>query len=89
MAERKPNIKFVDISDDMQNDAVDIATKAIEAHVREADIALQIKREFDKKHNPTWQCVVGREFGACVVQESKHFIHFYLGQLSILLWKTG
>lgn len=89
MAERRPNIKYADIPDDMQNDAVEVATKAIEAHVMEKDIALQIKREFDKKHNPTWQCVVGRNFGALVVHEAKHFIYFYLGQLAILLWKTG
>ena len=89
MAERKPNIKYADISDDMQNDAVEIATKAIEAHVMERDIALQIKREFDKKYNPTWQCIVGRNFGADVVHESKHFIYFYLGQQAILLFKSG
>ena len=89
MAERKPNIKLSDISDDMQNDAVEVATKAIECHVMEKDVALQIKREFDKKHNPTWQCIVGRHFGAEVAHESKHFIYFYLGQLAVLLWKTG
>jgi dynein light chain LC8-type len=85
MAERKPNIKQADISEDMQNDAVEVATKAIDANVIEKDIALQIKREFDKKHNPTWHCVVGRNFGALVVHESKHYIYFYLG---LLLWKA-
>lgn len=89
MAERKPNIKLSDISDDMRNSAVEIAIKAIEAHVTEKDIALQIKREFDKKHSPTWQCIVGRQFGAEVQHETKHFIYFYLGQLAILLWKAG
>jgi dynein light chain LC8-type len=89
MAERKPNIKSADISEEMQNDAVEIATKAIEANVMEKEIALHIKREFDKKHNPTWQCIVGRAFGADVVHESKHFVYFYLGQVAILLWKAG
>eukprot|EP00331_Platyophrya_macrostoma_P009622 CAMPEP_0176414572 /NCGR_PEP_ID=MMETSP0127-20121128/5330_1 /TAXON_ID=938130 /ORGANISM="Platyophrya macrostoma, Strain WH" /LENGTH=54 /DNA_ID=CAMNT_0017794481 /DNA_START=126 /DNA_END=287 /DNA_ORIENTATION=- len=54
MAERKPNIKFADISEEMQNDAVDFATKAIQEHQMEKDIAAQIKREFDKKYSPTW-----------------------------------
>lgn len=89
MAERKPNIKQSDISDEMQNDAVEVATKAIEQCVMEKEIAAAIKREFDKKHAPTWQCVVGRHFGADCVHESKHFIYFYMGQLAILLWKTG
>jgi dynein light chain LC8-type len=89
MAERKPNIKFADISDDMQNDAVEVATKAIQEHQTEKDIAAQIKKEFDKKYSPTWQCIVGRHFGADVVHESKHFVYFYLGQLAVLLWKAG
>ncbi len=29
----------------------------------EKDIAAYIKKEFDGKHNPTWHCVVGRNFG--------------------------
>ena len=30
----------------------------------EKDIAAYIKKEFDKKYNPTWHCIVGRNFGA-------------------------
>ena len=26
--------------------------------------AAYIKKEFDKKYNPTWHCVVGRNFGS-------------------------
>ena len=29
----------------------------------EKDIAQFIKKEFDKKHSPTWHCIVGRNFG--------------------------
>lgn len=89
MAERKPNIKSADISEDMHNDAVEISTKAIENCVTEKDIAAVIKREFDKKHAPTWQCIVGRNFAADVTHEQKHFMYFYLGQVAILLWKAG
>ena len=93
MAERKPNIRMSDITEEMQNDAVEVAQKAMDAagasgQVEQA-IALHIKREFDKKHNPTWQCVVGRKFTADVHHEAKHFIYFYLGQLAILLWKAS
>ncbi|CAE7202529.1 KLHL4 [Symbiodinium natans] len=44
------------------------------------DIAAFIKKEFDKKYNPTWHAVVGRNFGSYVTHETKHFIYFYLGQ---------
>lgn len=98
-------------------------------------------QEFDKKYNPTWHCIVGRNFGSCasalrvlpckpqmsstgacllrraqppapcravsapaapcsrpspaafshryVTHETKHFIYFYLGQVAILLFKSG
>ncbi|KAK7502770.1 hypothetical protein BaRGS_00006020 [Batillaria attramentaria] len=48
-----------------------------------------IKKEFDKKYNPTWHCIVGRNFGSYVTHETKHFIYFYLGQVAILLFKSG
>ncbi len=33
---------------------VDIATQALEKYNIEKDIAAYIKKEFDKKYNPTW-----------------------------------
>lgn len=50
---------------------------------------LLFKQEFDKKYNPTWHCIVGRNFGSYVTHETKHFIYFYLGQVAILLFKSG
>lgn len=48
-----------------------------------------VLQEFDKKYNPTWHCIVGRNFGSYVTHETKHFIYFYLGQVAILLFKSG
>lgn len=52
-------------------------------------LSADIKKEFDKKYGPTWHCVVGRNFGSYVTHETKHFIYFYLGQVAILLFKSG
>ena len=38
--------------------------QALEKYNIEKDIAAFIKKEFDKKYNPTWHCIVGRNFGA-------------------------
>jgi dynein light chain LC8-type len=81
----------------MQQDAISVATKAIDMYNIEKDIACYIKKEFDRKHNPTWHCVVGmnvylflgRNFGSYVTHETKHFIYFYLGQIAVLLFKSG
>ena len=65
------------------------ALQALEKYNIEKDIAAFIKKEFDKKYNPTWHCIVGRNFGSYVTHETKHFIYFYLGQVAVLLFKSG
>ena len=89
MADRKAVVKNADMTEDMQQDAIDISTQALEKFNIEKDIAAFIKKEFDKKYNPTWHCIVGRNFGSYVTHETKHFIYFYLGQVAILLFKSG
>uniref|UniRef100_A0A672R7E1 Dynein light chain n=1 Tax=Sinocyclocheilus grahami TaxID=75366 RepID=A0A672R7E1_SINGR len=89
MSDRKAVIKNADMSEEMQQDSVECATQALEKYNIEKDIAAYIKKEFDKKYNPTWHCIVGRNFGSYVTHETKHFIYFYLGQVAILLFKSG
>mmetsp|Transcript_112294 Transcript_112294/g.322814 ORF Transcript_112294/g.322814 Transcript_112294/m.322814 type:complete len:91 (-) Transcript_112294:176-448(-) len=90
MAEqRKAVIKNADMSETMQQDAVDVASVALSKYNIEKDVAAYIKKEFDKKHGPTWHVIVGRNFGSYVTHETKHFIYFYLGQVAILLFKSG
>ena len=89
MADRKAVVKNADMSEDMQQDAIDIATQALEKFNIEKDIAAFIKKEFDKKYNPTWHCIVGRNFGSYVTHETKHFIYFYLGQVAVRPLRQG
>uniref|UniRef100_A0A667Y5C5 Dynein light chain n=1 Tax=Myripristis murdjan TaxID=586833 RepID=A0A667Y5C5_9TELE len=58
------------MSEEMQQDAVECATQALEKYNIEKDIAAFIKKEFDKKYNPTWHCIVGRNFGSYVTHET-------------------
>ena len=89
MASRSAVVKNADMSEEMQQDAIDCANQALEKFNIEKDIAAYIKKEFDKKYNPTWHCIVGRNFGSYVTHETRHFIYFYLGQVAILLFKSG
>ncbi|CAJ1963373.1 unnamed protein product [Sphenostylis stenocarpa] len=59
---KKVIIKSADMIPDMQKEAVDIAVAAFEKYNVEKDVAEQIKKEFDKRHGPTWHCIVGRNF---------------------------
>lgn len=115
--QRKAVIKNADMDEKMQQDAVDIASKALSEYniekVRRSspfthfcipfytsihlsltlsalqDVAAYIKKEFDRKYHPTWHVIVGRNFGSYVTHETKHFIYFYLGQVAVLLFKSG
>ncbi|CAH8486267.1 unnamed protein product [Schistosoma bovis] len=62
-SEHKAVVKNADMSDDMQQEAVDCAAQALEKYSVEKDIAAFIKKEFDRKYNSTWHCIVGRNFG--------------------------
>ena len=81
-------IKSADMPYEMQSVAIDFAFNSMRRHKVERDIACFLKKEFDRKYQPTWHCVVGRNFGSFVTHRTKHFIHFYMGQLAILLFKT-
>ncbi|THD23306.1 Dynein light chain DLC [Fasciola gigantica] len=89
MGERKAVIKNADMSNDVQEDAVQTAAYALDKYQVEKDIAAHLKKEFDRKYNPTWHCVVGKNFGSYVTHETGNFIYFYLQDRAFLLFKSG
>ncbi|NWX50948.1 DYL1 protein, partial [Steatornis caripensis] len=78
MSDRKAVIKNADMSEEMQQDAVECPTQASEERYTECDIATYIKR---MKYNPTWQHAVGRSF---VTHKASHFILVCLGPVTVL-----
>ena len=84
-------IKNADMPQEMQADAVETAIQAGQLFSAEKDIAAYIKREFDKKYNPTWHCIVGTNFGSQVTFETGRFVYFFLRQgfTAVLLFKAG
>ncbi|NWT60068.1 DYL1 protein, partial [Erythrocercus mccallii] len=89
MSDRKAVIKNFFLSEEMQQDSVECAIFFLEKYNIEKDIAAHFFKEFDKKYNPFFYCIVGRNFGSYVTLFFKHFIYFYLGQVAILLFKSG
>lgn len=71
---------------DMQQDAVRLATKALEKYQVEKDIAFYMQYKFLVKHKPFWQCVVGTNFDSYV--HYRYYIDFNLGQMRFLLFKA-
>lgn len=76
------------MSEETQPASVECAPQALEKYDREKDIAAHIRKEFDKKYKPSWHCLMGRDFSGYMTHETKHFI-FYLGQVAILLFRSG
>ncbi|XP_072023447.1 dynein light chain LC6, flagellar outer arm-like [Amphiura filiformis] len=88
--ERKPPvIKNADMDSAAQHDALAFTKDGMEKFNIEKDIASFVKKEFDRKYGPTWHCIVGKHFGSYVTHETKHFIYFYIGQMAVLLFKSG
>lgn len=49
------------VSEDMQQKAVEVTSQAFEGNNLEKDIAMVIKKEFDRLYGTTWHCVVGKK----------------------------
>lgn len=82
-------IKNADMTEDMIKTAINTAKMAMSKYAIEKEIAGYIKREFDRMYYPNWHCIVGKQFGSYVSHESKHYIYFYIGDISFLLYKFG
>jgi dynein light chain LC8-type len=89
MVDYKAVIKSADMTDDMQQDAIETVVQAIQTETVHKDIAAFLKKEFDKKYGPTWHCIVGKNYGSYVTHESQHFLYFFLDDLAILLFKSA
>ncbi|PQQ16403.1 dynein light chain 2 cytoplasmic [Prunus yedoensis var. nudiflora] len=83
MLEGKAIIVETDMLQTMQQDALVLASKALDVFdVTEAtEIGRFIKKEFDKTYGPGWQCIVGTDFGSFVTHCHGCFIYFCLGNL--------
>lgn len=41
------------------------------------------------QYHPSWHCIVGRSFGSQVTHDDTHMIHFLMGEVGFLLWRTA
>ncbi|XP_795424.1 dynein light chain 2, cytoplasmic [Strongylocentrotus purpuratus] len=87
--DKEPIIKNVDMTEDMQERALDLGMEAYEKFNTEKDRGAYIKKAFDVEFDTTWHVVVGKHFASFVTHESKCFIYFYIGPMAFLIWKSG
>ncbi|THW96009.1 hypothetical protein D6D17_07524 [Aureobasidium pullulans] len=65
-------VKSADMTEDMQQEAIEVAQEAMEKFNIEKDIAHHIKKTFDERKGATWHCIVGRNFGSFVTHGRCH-----------------
>ncbi|GFZ06611.1 dynein light chain type 1 family protein [Actinidia rufa] len=89
MLEGKAIIGETDMLQTVQQDALDLAAKALDFYdvTEPTEIARFIKKEFDRDYGGGWQCIVGTDFGSFVTHCYGSFIHFCIGSLAILLFR--
>ena len=71
-----PIVRNADMSDEMQQDAMEITRQALQRFRTESDIADFIKTQYDEKHGGEWHCIVGRNYGSSITPLDGHFIYF-------------
>ncbi len=81
-------IKVVDMPEEMQEEIVALARRALVEYEREKAMAEFLKKECDRLYGPAWQCIVGKSFGSFVTHEAKRFFYFYIQDTAFLLFKT-
>lgn len=86
---------------DMKLRAIEFVMSQEKSKTMELELAKGLKKDFDTRFHPTWQCVVGKalatllmvylgkNFGSDIGFEDKHMIYFYMGSTAILLWRAG
>ncbi|EGR29362.1 hypothetical protein IMG5_157350 [Ichthyophthirius multifiliis] len=85
----EPVVKAFDMTEEMVRDVKEVSKKAIDYCNTDKEIATFIKDDFRSRYHGTWHCVVGRNFASYVTFERSYYIYLYIGQLAILLFKTG
>mmetsp|Transcript_9397 Transcript_9397/g.18056 ORF Transcript_9397/g.18056 Transcript_9397/m.18056 type:complete len:92 (-) Transcript_9397:1337-1612(-) len=88
MADRKAVIKLTDMSDEILQDAIEVAVQAFEKATVLRDIAASIKKDFDRRYGPSWHCIVGQNFGSFVTHQAQHFVYFFIDETAVLLFRS-
>lgn len=81
-----------DMRDDMLESAIVVTKKHMNAvgdlESSGATIAQLVKEEFDEEWGMKWHCMIGTSFGCHATHESGCFVHFYVGEWAVMLFKA-
>nr|XP_046914036.1 uncharacterized protein LOC124494810 [Dermatophagoides farinae] len=82
-------IQAADMPASIQKSAMQSTIHALRTYTTEKHIAESIKQNFDQLYEPTWHCIVGRNWGSCVTHTKSNYIRMLYKDLTILLYKSS
>ncbi len=77
------------MSEEQEKDAINFAKQAFQEKDSLFHMAVYISRQFEKKHEGDWNCIVGIEEGYDLYYYSSTFIAFSLGAYEIILFREN
>ena len=77
------------MNDAMIDVAVEIAISAFRHQKFDISIAEEITKGLNLIYGPTWQCVVGSNFGSYVTFEPGQILNFFLENKVVLIFKKN
>jgi len=80
-----------DMSDEMQSNVINIVRNAIDKCLAknklDKDMAVEIKKELDKKFPHAWHIIIGKHFAVSITHTAKNLLFFTMGSYNILCFK--
>ena len=88
--ENKIKIQVIDMSPEMKQAAEEQIKHAFDNFSKEDKIANEIRNYFDKQFQPSWNVIVGKHFGAHVINQTQCYLFATLNddEVSVLMWKS-
>lgn len=90
----QPNvvIRISNMTKSMNQDAIRITKQAFikfngYSTKSRSSIAQYIRQTFDQLHQPSWQCILGKDFALSVTTQNEKRIILDLGKITVLIFK--
>ncbi len=91
---RQPNIivRASNMTESMKQNAIRITKEAFikfngYSNQNRSSLTQYIRYQFDKSHQPSWQCIIGKDYALSITSENEKRIIMDIEKVSILIFK--
>ena len=85
-------VRVSNMSQPMEKDAISITDKAFEKYhgyskTSRSSIAQYIRHQFDQRHGPSWQCLLGLDYALSISSANQRRILLDVGKVTVLIFQ--